>query len=110
MNKTRFFALSFFLALSGFGAAYAQAPALTAGTYKLAIGSKTACDLVIADDGGITQAADCPTSATITKAVPVGNSYKLLTQNGDLFGVLKPKGDALVGFTAADQHSLALTH
>jgi hypothetical protein len=33
MNKSRFLTLSFLLAISGFGTAYAQAPALAAGTY-----------------------------------------------------------------------------
>ena len=110
MNKSRFLALSFLMALSGFGTAYAQGPALQAGTYKLAIGSKAACELNVTAEGAVTQAADCPTTSVITKAVAVGTSVKLVTQNGDLFGVVKPKGDNFEGFTVSDQPALVLSH
>ena len=110
MNKSRFLTLSFLLALSGFGSAYAQAPALTAGTYKLAIGAKTPCDLTVTADGGVTQAADCATGTPITKLVNIGSSYKLLSASGDIYAVLKPQGDALTGFTFPDGHKLVLTH
>ncbi|HEY4942905.1 MAG TPA: hypothetical protein VII56_15860 [Rhizomicrobium sp.] len=110
MNKSRFLTLSFLLAISGFGTAYAQAPALAAGTYKLAIGAKAPCDLTVTADGGVTQASDCATGTTITKLVNVGSSYKLVGGSGDIYAVLKPQGDALTGFTFPDGRKLVLSH
>jgi hypothetical protein len=111
MNKPRLLTLAFLLALSGFGSAYAQAPALAAGTYKLTIGSKSPCDVVIAADGDMTPAADCATGPTVTKWVAaVGNGYKLLTADGEVYAVLKPQGEALEGMTFVDQHKLVLSH
>jgi hypothetical protein len=111
MNKTRFVALSFLLALSGFGAANAQAPALAAGTYKLAVGSKAPCDVTIAEDGSIATAADCSTGANVVKWAPAGgDDYKLLTANGVTYAVLKPHGETLEGVTFADQHKVVLSH
>jgi hypothetical protein len=110
MNKSRFLAVSFFLALSGMGAAHAQAPALAAGTYKLAIGAKAPCDLTITAEGGVTQAADCATGANLTKWTATGTGYQLISADGATFAVLKAKGDALEGVTFADQHKLVLSH
>jgi hypothetical protein len=110
MNKSRFLTLSFALALMGFGSAYAQAPALAAGTYKLAIGSRTPCELTITAEGGVSQGADCATGTNLTKLTPSGSSYELLSASGELYAVLKPHGDALEGVTAADQHKLVLSH
>jgi hypothetical protein len=110
MNKSRFLAVSFFLALSGFGVAHAQAPALTAGNYKLAIGSSAPCDLTLAADGTVTQAADCATGTTLTKWTATGTGYQLITADGATYGTLKPHGDTLEGFTFADQHKLVLSH
>ncbi|HUO88264.1 MAG TPA: hypothetical protein VMU08_03745 [Rhizomicrobium sp.] len=110
MNKSRFLAASFFLALSGFGVAHAQAPALAAGTYKLAIGSKAPCDLTLSADGAVTQAADCATGTNLTKWAPTATGYQLITADGATYGTLKPHGDTLEGFTFADQHKLVLSH
>ena len=110
MNKSRFLTLSFLLAISGFGSAYAQAPALAAGSYKLAIGSKSTCDLTITADGAVTQAADCDTGTNLSKLVSVGSSYKLVSASGDIFAVLKPQGDALQGLTFPDGRKLVLSH
>ena len=110
MNKSRFLTLAFLLAVSGFGSAYAQAPALAAGTYKLAIGSKTPCDLTITADGAVTQAADCATGTTLTKWAPTASGYQLISADGATYAVLKPHGETLEGVTFADQHKLVLTH
>lgn len=110
MNKTRFLTLSFVLALSGFGAAYAQAPALAAGTYKLAIGSKTPCDLTIAADGAVTQAADCATGTNLTKWAPTGTGYQLISASGETYAVLKPHGETLEGVVFSNQRKLVLSH
>jgi len=108
MNKSRFLALSFFLALSGFGSAYAQAPALAAGDYKLAVGANT-CDLTITAEGGVTQAADC-TAAHLAKWKVNGNSYVLYSASGDVYAVLKAKGDNIEGVVFSDNRKLVLSH
>ncbi|MBS0473011.1 MAG: hypothetical protein JSR60_18215 [Proteobacteria bacterium] len=110
MNKSRFLTLTFALALLGYGSAYAQAPALAAGTYKLEIGSKAPCDLTVTADGGVTQGADCATGTNLTKLSTFGSSYQLMSASGELYGVLKAKGDTLVGTTAADQRKLVISH
>jgi hypothetical protein len=109
MNKSRFLALSFFLALSGFGSAYAQAPALAAGDYKLAVGANTPCDLTITAEGGVTQTADC-TAAHLAKWKVTGNSYVLYSASGDVYAVLKAKGDNLEGVVFSDNRKLVLSH
>jgi hypothetical protein len=110
MNKSRFLTLSFILALSGFGTAYAQAPALAAGTYKLAIGSKTACDLTITADGAVTQAADCATGTTLTKWTSTGTGYQLIDASGETYAVIKPHGENLEGVVFSNQRKLVLSH
>ncbi len=110
MNKSRFPTLSFLLAISGFGSAYAQAPALAAGTYKLAIGSKAACDLTITADGAVAQAADCATGTNVTKWATTTSGYQLISASGETYAVLKPHGETLEGVTFADQHKLVLSH
>jgi hypothetical protein len=110
MNKSRFLAVSFLLALSGFGSAYAQAPALAAGTYKLAVGSKINCELVITADGAVTQSADCATGVTLTKWTPTNSGYQLVSASGETYAVLKPHGEALEGQTFLDQRKVVLTH
>jgi hypothetical protein len=110
MNKSRFLTLSFLLALSGFGSAYAQAPALAAGTYKLAIGSKAPCDLTITADGAVAQANDCATGTNVTKWTQTGSGYQLISASGETYAVLKPHGETLEGVTFADQHKLVLSH
>ncbi len=100
MNKSRFIALSFVLAISGFGSAYAQAPALAAGTYKLAIGAKAPCDLTITADGAVSPAADCATRRDPGQVGPgrLGLSAHLgLRRN---LCVLKPHGESLEGLTS----------
>lgn len=102
--------LSLVLALGTFGSAYAQAPALAAGTYKLAIGSKTPCDITVTADGAVSQAADCAPGVNLTRVTPKGSGYLLIQASGDLYGVVKPNGDMLEGTTFADQRRLVLSH
>ena len=109
-SKTRFLALSFLLAVSGFGTAYAQAPALAAGTYKLAIGTKTPCEVTIVADGTLTPAGDCATGMTLTKWAPTATGYQLISASGETYAVLKPHGEALEGATFADQRKVVLSH
>jgi hypothetical protein len=110
MNKSRFLTLSFLLAISGFGSAYAQAPALAAGTYKLAIGAKAPCDVTITADGSLTQAADCATGTTLAKWATTTSGYQLISASGETYALLKPHGETLEGVTFADQHKLVLSH
>ena len=110
MNKSRFLTLSFLLALSGFGTAYAQAPALAAGTYKLAVGAKAPCEVTITADGAVAQSADCATGTTLAKWAPTGSGYQLISNTGETYAVLKPHGEALEGQTFADQRRVVLSH
>jgi hypothetical protein len=110
MNKARFLTLSFLLALTGFGSAYAASPPLATGTYKLTIGSKPPCDLAITAEGSVTQAADCQTGMTLAKWTPTVSGYQLLSAAGETYAVLKPNGDALEGVTFAGQRKVVLTH
>jgi len=110
MNKSRFLALSFFLTLSGMGAAYAQAPALAAGTYKLAVGANAPCELSITADGGVTQGADCTQAAQLTHWKVTGNTYILYAASGELYATLKAKGDNLEGVSFSDNRKLVLSH
>jgi len=110
MNKSRFLALSFLLAVSGFGTAYAQAPALAAGTYKLAVGNKAPCDLTITADGTIDQSTTCETGTTLAKWAPTGSGYQLISTSGETYAVLKLHGESLEGQTFADQRKVVLSH
>ena len=110
MKTPHFLSLSLVLALTAFGSAQAQAPALAAGTYKLAIGSKAPCDVTISADGAVSPATDCAPGANLSRVTPKGSGYVLIQASGDLYGVVKPNGDALEGTTFADQRKLVLTH
>ncbi|HWD28138.1 MAG TPA: hypothetical protein VG387_13290 [Rhizomicrobium sp.] len=110
MNKSRFLALSFLLAISGFGTAYAQAPALAAGSYKLAIGTKTPCAVTLAADGTLTAGTDCSTGVALTKWAPTATGYQLISASGETYALLKPHGEALEGSTFADQRKVTLSH
>ncbi len=111
MNKSRFLALSVLLATSGIGAAYAQAPALAAGTYKLTVGSKTPCDVTITSEGSLTPGATCETGVSLAKWQQSGaNGYQLLSGSGETYAVLKPHGEQLEGITFADQRKVVLSH
>lgn len=110
MNKTRFLTLAFLLTLSGFGGAFAQAPSLESGTYKLTVGSNAPCDLTIGNDGTVTQAADCATGRPIAKWTAKGSDYALTTASGEVYAVLKPHDNALEGISYIAQHKLVLTH
>lgn len=110
MNSSRFLALSsLVLALSGIGAAQAQAPALAAGTYKIAVGSKAPCDVNVTADGGLALADGCLGTANLTKWTPTNTGYELITSSGEVYAVLKPHGEALQGTTFADQRKIELT-
>ena len=109
MKTSRFLALSFVLTLSGIGAAQAQAPALAAGTYHLAIGSKAPCDVSVTADGQLTPSADCASAANLIKWTPTSTGYELITAQGTIYAVVKPKGEALEGATFDDQRKVSLT-
>lgn len=110
MTKNLLVTASILLALGSFGPAFAQAPALEAGTYKLAIGSKAPCDVTISADGVLTPASDCALGANVTKVIPKGEGYVFTAASGDLYGLVKPKGDTLEGATFDGQRKLVLSH
>ncbi|HEY0106345.1 MAG TPA: hypothetical protein VGB91_09695 [Rhizomicrobium sp.] len=111
MNKSRFLALSFLLAATSVGSAYAQAPALAAGTYKLTVGSKTPCDVTITSDGALTPASTCETAMPLAKWTQIGpTGYQLVSTSGETYAVIKPHGEQLEGTTFADQRKVVLSH
>ena len=107
---TRYLTLAFALALVGFGPAYAQAPALTAGTYKLSISSKAPCELTVPENGAVTEAADCATRPTLGKIFPAGSGYELTTASGEIFALLKLNGEVIEGQTIPDRRRVLITH
>ncbi len=111
MKSIRFLApVSLALVLTGIVAAQAQAPALAAGTYKIALGSKAPCDVVVTADGAFTPADGCLSTANLTKWTPTNTGYQLVTASGETYAVLKPHGEALEGVTFADQRKIVLSH
>ena len=102
--------LSLAILLSGLGAAQAQAPALAAGTYHVALGAKAPCDVSVTADGAFTPADGCLTTAGVAKWAPTNTGYELFTGSGEVYAVLKPHGEALEGTTFADQRKIVVSH
>ena len=107
-NFRRFLTLSFFLALSGSGAAYAQG--LTAGDYKLVVGHATPCAVSLAADGKATVPADCTHVGAVTHWRSTASGVEFFDNAGSTVAVLKAKGDGYQGATFSDNDQLTLTH
>ncbi len=107
-NLRRFLTLSSFLALTGYGVAQAQG--LTAGDYKLAVGSATPCAVSLAADGTATVPADCVHVNDVKRWRATATGVEFFDNSGSTIAVLKAKGDGYQGATFADNHELTLTH
>jgi hypothetical protein len=107
MNNSRIFGLI----LAAFAAAVLATPALAQGglegTWKLALGKKTPCDVAMAADGAVTPSADCPAAIAHWKGTSTG--VQLQTASGETFAVLKSKGAGYEGATFADSRSVSLS-
>lgn len=110
MKKSRFVTVALFFALSGFASAYAQAPGLESGTYKLTVGTNPPCTVTLGNDGTVTQAADCDTGRPIARWTAKGAGYALTTASGEVYAVLKPHGSTFEGMSYIAQHKLILAH
>jgi hypothetical protein len=84
----------------------AWAEASLEGSWKLTLGKKAPCDLVIAADGSVTPTEGC---AVVARWKLTSSGVQLQTASGATYAVLKPKGDAFEGATIADQRSVTLT-
>ena len=104
-NFRRFLTFSTFLALST-GAAYAQP--FTAGDYKLAVGNSVPCTVNLAADGSASVGA-CATAPNVAHWQQHGSTLQLSTVNGEVYALLKPKGDVYAGTTFVTNSSLTLT-
>lgn len=109
-NLRRFLALSAFLSLSAAGVAQAQP--FTAGEYKLAVGSSAPCTVSLAADGTASVGA-CAAAPNVGHWQQHGSTLQLSKVNGEVYALLKPKGDAYAGTTFPSNdsisHSLTLT-
>ena|SRR5215472_6358606 len=91
----RFLTLSAFLSLSA-GVAYAQP--FTSGEYKLAVGNAAPCSVTLAADGTASVGA-CATAPNVGHWQQHGSTIQLSKVNGEVYALLKPKGDAYAGTT-----------
>lgn len=109
-NLRRFLSLSAFLSLAATGAAYAQP--FTAGEYKLAVGNAAPCTVTLAADGTANVEA-CAAAPNVGHWQQHGATIQLSKANGEVYALLKPKGDAYAGTTFPSNdsatHSLTLT-
>jgi hypothetical protein len=92
-------AATFFFLLAG------VASADVAGSYKLAVGSRTPCSLTLAADGSAT--GDC---VNVAKWSPTPSGLTLLSANSTVVGVLTAKGNGYEGHTADLAHKIVLSH
>jgi len=106
MKRLRHFVtISAVLALSGYGAAYAQG--VTPGNYELAYAHGAPCPATLAADGSATVDPACKASFSHWKATPGG--IELLNGAGDVYATLSAKGDAYAGVQFSNNHTIVLT-
>jgi hypothetical protein len=97
------------LALIG-AAAAAQAQDITAGEYKLTVGSAAPCTLTLAADGGASLSAGCQPITAATGWHKSGALYKLAGADGITVALLKPTREGFVGTTVPGGQELVATH
>jgi len=93
-------AATFLLILMGMGAAHADA----AGSWKVATSPNETCTVNLAADG---TADGC---APIAKWKIRGSSLAFYSANGDVFALLKQKGEGYTGNRMGDNHTMVLSH
>ena len=105
----RFLTLTAFLSLS---ARFAYAQPFTAGEYKLAVGSGAPCTVTLAADGSASVGA-CAAAPNVGHWQQHGSTLQLSKGDGEVYALLKPKGDVYAGTTFPSNdsatHSLTLT-
>ena len=90
--------------------AVAQAQDITAGEYKLTVGSAAPCTLTLAADGGASLSADCQPLKVATGWHKSGALYKLAGAEGTTIALLKPTADGFVGTTVPGGERVVATH
>ena len=109
-NVRRFFTLTAVLSFSALSAAQAQP--VTTGEYTLAVGKAAPCTVNLAADGTANVGA-CAAAPNVSHWQQHGSTIQLSKVNGEVYGLLKPKGDAYAGTTFPSNdsitHSLTLT-
>ena len=109
-NLRRFLTLTTVLSLSALGSA--NAANFTAGEYKLAVGNAVPCTITLSADGSASVGA-CAAAPNVGHWQQHGSTIQLSKGNGEVYALLKPKGDAYAGTTFPSNdsitHSLTLT-
>ena len=90
-------------------AAVSVAQADPAGSYKLAIGANTSCDITLAADRSTAYTGDCAPGAAVAHWQAKNNGIELSKANGELIAVLKAKDGAYTGRTFEDGRTLTLS-
>jgi hypothetical protein len=102
----RFLSLSAILTASTLAAA--QAETLTAGEYKLAVGSAAPCTITLSADGSASLGA-CAAAPNVGHWQQHGSTIQLSKGNGEVYALLKAKGDAYAGTTFPSNDSITHT-
>src|SRR5215831_11369887 len=105
-NLRRFLVLSAVLSLSAMSTA--QAETFTAGEYKLAVGNAAPCTVTLAADGTASVGA-CAAAPNVGHWQQHGSTIQLSKGNGEVYALLKPKGDAYAGTTFPSNDSITHT-
>ena len=87
-------------------AAEAQAAEPT-GTWKMAVGTGAACDLVLAPDG--TATGDCATGNRVARWRAMSDKLELRTASGETVGILYARDGTYTGKRFADGRTLVLS-
>src|SRR5262245_8797153 len=105
-NLRRFLTLSAVLSLSALSAAQAQT--FNPGEYKLAVGNAAPCTVTLSADGSASMGA-CAAAANVGHWQQHGSTIQLSKGNGEVYALLKPKGDAYTGTTFPSNDSMTHT-
>jgi len=106
INLRRFLTFSAFLALSGFSVANAQP--VNAGDYKLTVGKAEPCTITLSADGAASPGA-CAGAANVGHWQMQGSTLQLNKADGEIYALLKAKGDAYAGTTFPSNDGLVRT-
>jgi protease inhibitor Inh len=110
MNSLKLLLTASALTLTTLSAAYAQAGAPTAGSYKLAIGANASCALTLAADGTASYASDCAQGAHVARWQAKFNGVVLETSSGEAVAILTQKDGAYAGTRVEDGRKLVLSN
>src|SRR5690348_13882363 len=105
MNNLKLLLISSAFALTSLSAVQAD----PVGSYKLAIGADTTCDITLAADRTTSYTGACAPGATVAHWEAKNNGIELSKANGELIAVLKAKDGAYTGRTFEDGRTLTLS-